>query len=140
MNAGTNGLGVITPGARLTFNKVGKYAGLVADPNGPFYSGYRPFQWGSFDETSNPPVIFTGNERLHTVTLDNYIERDGTNSYFTSVFLGAVGAVYQIDSSTNLIDWNPFTTVTNENWMYGHFSVRDEIRESRKFYRAVRQE
>jgi len=131
MNAGTDGPGIIVPGARLTFNKLGKYAGL---------GGLSSYQWGSFDETSNPPVIFTGNERAQTVTLDNYLEKEGTNSYFTSVLLGTVGAVYQVDSSTNLSDWTPFTTVTNENWMYGHFSFRDEVRDSRKFYRAVRRD
>ena len=54
--------------------------------------------------------------------------------------LGAVGGVYQIDSSSNLIDWRPFKTITNDNWMFGYFSFRDEVSAPKKFYRAVRQE
>jgi hypothetical protein len=37
------------------------------------------------------------------------------------------------------MDWTPFTTVTNENWMYGNFSFRDEVSGSKKFYRARRE-
>lgn len=125
------GPGLIPPGAHLTFNKLERYNGL----------GLFSKSWGSFDGTANPPVTFLNNERLHTITLDNYIQHEGTNSFFTSVLLGTIGAVYRIESSTNLIDWTPFTTITNDNyWSFGVFSFPDSVSTPKKFYRALRQE
>ncbi|HKQ37819.1 MAG TPA: hypothetical protein VJ063_07055 [Verrucomicrobiae bacterium] len=67
------------------------------------------------DETSNDPLTFVGDERLETVTLDNYVQREGTNSYFTSVLLGKLDAAYNIERSSDMVQWTPFTTVTNDN-------------------------
>jgi hypothetical protein len=130
-NSNGAGPGIITPGGRVTFNKLGKYRHL--EP----YPGYV---WGSFDDSPEAPVAFLGNERLETVTLDHYIQREGTNSYFNAVLLGTVGAVYQIDTSNNLTVWTPLTTITNNNIYDGYFSFRDEVTAPKKFYRAVRRE
>ena len=132
LNASASGAGpgIIPPGATITFGKVGRYASLFKE-----YS--EMINWGAFDGTTNPPVVFQSSDGVETVPLDNYVVREGTNAFFTCVLLGEKDAAYRIETSTDLAHWTSLQTITNSE---GHFSVRDAVVSDKRFFRALRVE
>jgi hypothetical protein len=66
-NANNNGPGTITPTAIFTFNK----AGPLLINNGPFFlteaTGIQSYQWGSFDGSTNAPVVFPNGTDLRSL-------------------------------------------------------------------------
>lgn len=97
------GPGTITPGATFTFNKVGP---IFINANSFFVSGglgilpdagfSGVFQWGSFDGTTNNPIVYPSTTSL--ASLQSQVFFQITNS-----------APFQVSISTNNAG-NPFTT------------------------------
>jgi hypothetical protein len=112
-----SGPGVIRPPVRITFNN----PGVLVDTSGanPTNASVAPCGWGSYDNSTNPPVAypvptFSGNYPL-TVQFSMYpsgYTPQPAASFNWQVPL-AFGAAANLQVSSNLVDWVTVTTVTN---------------------------
>jgi hypothetical protein len=132
-NAGLNdrpggpGPGTIPPGQVIDFSTHSRY--LHAQLGSPQTSA--PPGFGSFDGSTNAPVLYGLNDPAVTATIESRI----VGGSFVWKMLGTYEATYRIDTTTNLVDWSPLVTVTNTR---GYFSITNPESGPREFYRAVR--
>ena len=122
------GSGVIQGTARITFHKLGEFvqsSGTTVSREG--------VAWGSFSESTNPMVAFpsttTGNGTLtvqfrrstRPANIDLYSD---AHSWHLPV---AFGEQALLQTSTNQVDWNTLTVVTNQGrvieWVYSDDSL-----------------
>lgn len=95
---GLAGPGTITPGATFTFNKVGPIfinansffinggIGNIPDAN---FSGI--FQWGSFDGTTNSPVIYPTNSSLTALQSQVFFQITNSAPFHASISTNTAG-------------------------------------------------
>jgi hypothetical protein len=142
-SGGTNaGPGVIQPPVRITFNKL---SALVAtyDPNPQAGVGHIDYQWGSFDGSTNAPIVIapraaTGGGpmnlrfRLYGPRL---LGEDNVLQSWHSFLTNCAQASLQV--SANLTNWATCTVVTNQGapieWDHRGSASRQE------FFRIVPQ-
>jgi len=142
-NGNTNGAGpgVIQPQVRIVFNKLGgqfSTAGNISDEE--VFDGSQ--FWGSFDGSTNPPVIYpilqTGTNQL---TVRMWLVMGTYPSWSTRSFVwnptSAVGEQFTLQTSTNRIGWVSLFTLTN-NGSIATYIVNNPASSSR-FYRLVPQ-
>jgi len=124
-NAGVNGNsdmagpGTIRPQVTIAFPKYGLNAIVItSDPYGLIEASNE--RWGSFDASTNPPVIYpagttggTGNPWTIHLSLLNTNYQPLRGGYFTWQLPVSLGAAVNLETSTNLTDWTPLTTVMN---------------------------
>ena len=124
---GAAGPGTIPPGQSIDLSTFSRYThAYLGSPSGTIGSGF-----GSFDGTTNAPVVYGLNDAATSATIESRI----VNGAFVWKLLGTFQAEYRIDSTTDFVTWTPVITVTNN---VGYFSVTNPISGSPKFYRAVR--
>ncbi len=82
-------------------------------------------------------MVFAGNQtNLTSLTLSTQVQSTNSQSIFQWTVLGHQGSVYKIDTSTNLINWNPVSTVTNTN---GIFVFTYPFDQPQRYFRTVLQ-
>ncbi len=132
------GPGVIQPPVQIVFGKIGTTF-ITINGTETEASDYPQF-WGSFDGSTNVPVIYP-------------ISKNGTNqftirmgftwglyaSWSNNSFVwnrnSALGVQYTMQTSTNLVDWINLFTVTNNGTIF-FFGVENPASSSR-FYRLI---
>jgi hypothetical protein len=129
------GPGVIAPPVTITFNKRGPVVTTYDSPNVTTLELYR---WGSFD--FSPPIINypTGTEFEGANNLSIHLwlgsERGGMETHVDWNVPVSSGGTALLQTSTNLLDWVPVTTVTNisgsVSWYHWHTQPA-------KFFRVV---
>jgi hypothetical protein len=138
-NPGGSGPGVVQPPVTLTFHRLGPVV-QTSEPSLQTSLYVQPLSWGSFDRSTNMPVV--------------YPEAPATNSNFVlrfRLFRGAsipnrsytwhlpvnIGEAAVLQSSTNLSMWESLSTVTNKGavveWIHAGTS------QSARFFRAIPQ-
>jgi hypothetical protein len=138
VSANTNlpGPGVIQPPVNIIFDRPGTY--LISD--GSTQPDFESLRWATFDGTTNPITIypqtpaFSGANQLKIrLTVTGAAQRSSV-VWQTPVSFGSQAT---LQTSTNLVDWVPEVTVTNNGG-----SVQWEYPRSlqpRQFFRAVPQ-
>lgn len=133
--SGAGGPGVIHPGARITFNRLGRVAFAEDRARNRFAKYLR--QWASFTDTNSTITPHYGPLPLtDLIHLGSRVEViDGIKS-IQSTFHGEFGRNYRIETSTNLINW------TVRYWMenpWGIFNVDHPLDGHQTFIRVVRE-
>ncbi|HZQ46322.1 MAG TPA: hypothetical protein VFC07_04865, partial [Verrucomicrobiae bacterium] len=119
---------------QITFHTPGRY---VAAAGGATSSDAELWNWGSFSANDTNPVILAGNQtNLTSLTVTIQIQSNSVPPVFQWTVLGRQGSVYQIDTSTNLIDWVPASTMTNTD---GIFVFTYPMDQPRRCFRAILQ-
>ncbi len=125
-NGNTNGAGpgVIQPPVQIVFNKLGPLfysGGNFSDEQALVYSWQF---WGSFDGSTNQPVIYpipqTGTNQM-TVRMRLFFGTQFQKS-FTWQPESLPGAQFEMQTSTNLTSWVNLFTVANDGTVYTYFN------------------
>jgi hypothetical protein len=133
------GPGLIQPPVTITFPKLGKNIGLYPPPYTGIYND--SFFWGSFDESTNPPMVYpqplSGINhilfRLWLTEPGNWFPFPSAQKFELSATANA-GTSFIFQTSTNLADWT--SIVTNE--ANGTIcTVFDRPYISQRFYRII---
>lgn len=143
LNGNTNGEGpgVIQPPIKITFHKLGV---IVFTGDSPDYGGILNQGWGSFDSSTNLPVVYPSGIqpirgpltiRFHFFDTDFSPPTRVTN-YIWHLSV-PVGGWASLEISTNQTDWTPLATVTNAGSVieWDH----DGTDNPPKFFRAIPQ-
>lgn len=125
------GPGLIAPPIRITFQKLGKYNHIPASI--PFCPDEIP-HWATFDGSTNEIRMLDGNERAGSATVSNRVVDLGDSARFEWKLLGVQGAVYRIETGSDMDNWSLSATVTNNT---GYFDFVGPANGPRRFYRAV---
>lgn len=141
-SATTAGPGVIAPPVNITFHKLGGWV-ASSEPSPERSSWVSIERWGSFDQSTNPPVVYPD---LSSQTNPPWVVRlrltsGGSNSRFIQAFDWQVptpiGGTAQLLSSTNCVDWAAVNTVTNTGgvieWLH------EGVSQKSRFFRVVPQ-
>ena len=113
-NAGGPGPGVIQPGIVLAFNN----AGPTYENQSPGFldeaTGLRYLAWGSFDGSTNPPVVYPVEFSPFQPTQIRFqLVVGGRTNHFLSSLPGAAQARFFFQTATNFTSWTTLATVTN---------------------------
>ncbi len=142
---GHDGPGVIQPPNVVIFNRLGPYQqhfGLpeyATDSTSP-----QPLAWGTFDGSTNPPISYptlsqTSPYRDTMLQFWLYSERKFPLEpvhYDFSLLSGVEGDVFNLQTSTNLIEWSTVMSMTNTGGIYGYFdSVHTNT--ARRYFRVA---
>lgn len=139
-NGNTNGVGpgVIQSQVQIMFNKLGRLLEAFGDEQPYDYSQH----WASFDNSTNPPVIYpvsqTGTNQL---TVRMWLMMGAHPKLFTHSFdwkpTSATGNQFTFQTSTNLKTWVNLFTVPNDGSVYTYFDVNPPS--LNRYYRLVPQ-
>jgi len=122
LNGNTNGAGpgVIQPSVKIVFNKLGT---LVYGENNQVMTD-ETTRWGSFDATTNAPVNYPVIQSASSeMTFRLWLFLGGnlaSTKHFDWNITSATGITYQLQTSTNLKDWIPLFSVTNNGALSGY--------------------
>jgi hypothetical protein len=140
-NPGGAGPGVIRPPARITFDKLGQdFYSDGSDGDEVVYDD--PFFIGSFDGSSNAPIVYptlqTGSAQL---TVRIWLVMGQPPNWSINKFVwetnAPVGATFEMKTSTNLADWTGLFTVTNNGAICSYLVIAPSS--SHRFYRLLPQ-
>jgi len=138
LNADTNllGPGLILPPVKITFHEAGPYV-ITSEPTPEIGPQYIPNQWGFFDQTTNSPIPFPKfapdtprplSVRLRLV----YKEILLSHTWQLSV---PIGGIAELQTSSNLGNWLPVMTVTNNGTVIEWFHAGPFT--SKRFFRVA---
>lgn len=116
---GIGGPGIIQPQVTIAFRKFGSSAvAVTGDSGSPAYVSNE--RWASYDASTNAPVIYPtvtgaipGYPWTFQFSLVNESNQPLTGGQFTWELPVSKGGAAVLETSTNLTDWTPLTTVTN---------------------------
>ncbi len=137
-NPGGDGPGVIQGPIDITLYDFSRFIAAAGSNRGPEYpdipfrNSFDLLQWGSFAGTANIVSFNSGPTNLISTTIRTALSPAGT---FEWILLANVNGVYRIDSSTNMLDWDPKLTFTNS---FGIFTYTNQTATGNEFYRAVK--
>ncbi len=121
------GPGVITPGGVITFNRLGRYHAS---------GGY---QWGSFDQSERPPVLFPGSETNHlSVTLETrLIGSVSAREFEWTVLLSRRWdrRYFHVESSPDLRAWQSAGSIDSFGPQQPIFAFRAPATNGHRFFR-----
>lgn len=136
------GPGIIQPPVQIIFNKLGRQlfsSGTDLDEIG----NDEPLFWGSFDASTNAPVFYPVPPQSGTnqMIVRMWLEMGTYPSWTTTSFewnpIGASGAQFLFQTSTDLTDWVTLFTNSNDGTITT-YSVQNPASTSR-FYRLMPQ-
>jgi len=139
------GPGVIRPPVTITFQKLGPVVATI-DENPPGPAWIDPSGWGSFDGSTNAPVVYpagvaqTNSQLLLRLRLSNNLGQPGASlqlGAYTWQLPVAVGRAASLQASTNLVDWVSLVEVTNTGGLIEWYQFGTD--RSQRFFRAVPQ-
>ncbi|MDB6067104.1 MAG: hypothetical protein JWR26_3312 [Pedosphaera sp.] len=137
-----DGPGVIQPPIVITFSRLGpSLVNLDSVYPVPNPSTSATSVWGSYDRTTNSPIAYpvsqttTNYTTFHLWLFSDYDKFFGDKSWN---LYGPPNALFSLQTSTNLSDWLPITTITN---IGGRFTYQDHVMSSThsRFFRTVPQ-
>lgn len=139
--AGGAGPGVICPPIRITFNQAGPIFYDNSDPLDPANQGYSTNSWGSFTDTTNPPVVYPaadsqlGTSEVNLVLVDSFAIPLNQKVFNYQLNPNTpTGTAYWIQTSTNLLHWDNVTAFTNDGFNFTfRYLILDAI--SARFFR-----
>jgi len=138
---GLAGPGVIRPPIRIIFNKLGPRACVYTSDSAPNGSASLvDIHWGSFDNSTNPPVVYPNG--FSPIEITNHLAvyfwlHDSSGSkpecFSWSVPVPVDGQA-SLQASTNLTDWVSLVSVANHGrpWDWHHTRSLE-----RRFFRVV---
>lgn len=135
------GPGMIQPPVVIAFNKSGKtFVHYNSDPDESVYDDTS--LWGSFDGSTNAPVIYAGllsgtNQITISMLLDMGRYPNVTTTHFDWKPISAAGTAFAMETSTNLTDWITLFTVTNHDSACTY--INDRPSSPSRFYRLIPQ-
>ena len=135
------GPGMIQPPVVINFNKSGNTF-VNGNPN-PDESVYDYTSlWGTFDGSTNAPVIYSGLlSGTNQITVSMWLEMGRypklTMTRFDWKPTSAAGAAFTMDTSTNLTDWITLFTVMNNGSICTYYNFNPAS--PSRFYRLVPQ-
>lgn len=135
------GPGVICPPIRITFNRAGTFIYEYSDPLDPANQVIYTNTWGSFADTTNPPVVYPAADsqpRTTAVTLimEHYSPIPENNKVFNYQLnlTTPAGTAYWVQTSTNLLHWDNVAGFTNDGYNFTfEYGIPDSI--SARFFR-----
>lgn len=137
-----DGPGVIQPQVVINLNRLGPSVFNFSEiyPSTDLVTNYLPI-WGTFNGTTNPPLMFPSNPANTNITgfhLVIYSSSPPSTSAHTWNIQGPAGALFSVQTSTNLADWVNAATITNTG---GDFIYDDEVWSNtpHRFFRTVPQ-
>lgn len=140
--SGHDGPGVIQPPVQINFNQLGP--SLYTYGTYPQSDPYVPFPlWASYDQTTNDPLVFPSlaatNGTVFHFELENIQNRvQPAFKDFCWPLSGEPGALYSLETSTNLQNWVTIGTITN---IGGTFTYWDDLYTNtpQRYFRTVPQ-
>jgi hypothetical protein len=133
------GPGVITPQIKITFNTFGHFI----FPNNTFSAQSYPYFWGSFDGSTNAPVVYPISPqgiKPYVVNMWLYFATGG----FTGItdpyewrLTNSIGSVSLFQTSTNLMNWVTMFSTTNDGTSW--YFLNSNPTASQQFFRVVPQ-
>jgi hypothetical protein len=122
-----NGPGVIQPPVAINFGHVGPTISHIDNTySGPEDLQFQLSAWGSFDGTTNAPIVYPTDSIKNNSTAV-YFQLYGPPDATTPIafdamwaFTGPHDKVFLLETSTNLSDWVTITTVTNTGQDVGY--------------------
>ena len=152
LNGNTNGEGpgVIQPPIKITFQKLGPII-ITGDAGNPYFQPTTYNQsWGSFDDSTNAPVVYPALARNNTLFIirlrfwvSSYTNAFGNVSYNTQLTNHTwhlripIGGQASLQVSTNQINWTSVATATNTGAVteWDHHGTEDP----QTFFRVIPQ-
>jgi hypothetical protein len=112
-----NGPGVIQPPVAINFGRVGPIVGHIDSAySGPGDFGFTTNLWGSFDGTTNAPIVYPTDSVQNNSTMVYFqlgIPQMGGSLTTLWPLTSQHDKVFLLQTSTNLSDWFTITTITN---------------------------
>lgn len=130
-NPGGDGPGVIRGPVEITFHTPGRY--LAATGGSTTTDSLHFWNWTGLTST-NVTFFPSTHTNLTSLTLRTRTFLTNSTPTFEWTVLGRPGGNYQIDIATNVIEWQPLTTISNAG---GVFQFRHPVAGPRQFFRAV---
>jgi hypothetical protein len=134
----TLGPGVIAPPVKITFHQLGGYV-FTREPAPEINPEFLPNQWGSFDRATNASITYPNLQPGTPWPLSVRLRLPNSPDLLVHTWQLAlqIGGTASLQTSTNLSDWLPVMTVTNNGtvveWFdYGPFR-------SNRFFRVTPQ-
>jgi hypothetical protein len=138
------GPGVIQPPITLTYNTGGPLYMNIYDPAFMFnglsqYTGYLESSWGSFDGSTNAPILYPDVQIAFQPTQVRFrlLLNGGTNDVRWSL-AGAAYGRFSFQTTTNLRDWATLTTLTNSGAAF-NYQFQAAPNEASRFFRTIQQ-
>ena len=138
------GPGVIQPPITLTYNTGGPLYMNIYDPAFMFnglsqYTGYLESSWGSFDGSTNAPILYPDVQIAFQPTQVRFrlLLNGGTNDVRWSL-AGAAYGRFSFQTTTNLRDWATLTTLTNSGAAFS-YQFQAAPNEASRFFRTIQQ-
>jgi hypothetical protein len=130
---GGAGPGLIRPPIKLTFSKPAKV--VTTEDISPGSVGFgRGSAWGSFDQSTNPPVVYPLGDSGNNLTLNLHLMRNNAEVANKSwqLSLGTQESIV-VQTSTNLNSWLPHLTIhTGGTMEWIHYAS-----DSQRYFRIV---
>lgn len=136
---GLAGPGVIRPSVKITFNRLPVRIQSYDDDYGGDIWSAKYEVWGSFDASTNSPVVYLPHppqENTLTVRLKVF----PGSTYGHTPFLNKdwtlpipLGGTVNLESSTNMVDWSPVATLLNQT---GEITWDHAQTRSQRFFRV----
>jgi len=137
-NPTNGGPGVIQPGVKITFNKLGPAFYNITDESAVESSF---FVWGTFDGSTNNPIVYpTSQIGTCQFTIRMWLLMGNQNSFqknFDWKLTNPAGSVAVLQTSTNLADWVTLFSATNDSSVYTFMNYQPSA--TARFYRVIPQ-
>ena len=129
---GAAGPGLIRPPIKLTFTQPVTVVTTYDSMPGSGVS--RSSSWGSFDQSTNPPVVYPSGDAAVDLTLNLHLLRNGTEvgNQSWQLSLSAQGSIL-VQTSTNLNNWEPRLLVSpgkSVKWFH-------HVSDAQRYFRIV---
>lgn len=132
------GPGNIQPPATITFNKLGT-VWAAAGPGADDHPDNQTVRWGTFDSTTNAPVVYpvpAAGTAVSTARLWLVFGSPTEQSHrFEWPISGAANAPFVLQASTDLINWKSLATNSNDGSVFTYFQWFPSSQQ--RFYRIV---
>ncbi|HTI99327.1 MAG TPA: hypothetical protein VL527_10635, partial [Dongiaceae bacterium] len=135
------GPGVICPPIRITFNQAGTIIYGYSDPLDSANQVIYTNTWGSFADTTNPPVVYPAADSQPgatevTLIMEHYSPIPENQKAFNYQFnlTTPSGTAYWVQTSTNLLHWDNVAGFINDGYNFTfEYGIPDSI--SARFFR-----
>ena len=131
------GPGVIQPPIAITFNKLARQLASSGNYSDTIATDLSQF-WGSFDASTNAPIVYPISQSgSGQTTVRMWLTIGSTQESFEWMPVGASGAAFAVQTSTDLANWMTLFTVTNNGSVCTYFVYQPAS--TKRFYRLVPQ-
>ncbi len=136
-NPSQAGPGIIPPPVKIIFNKLGPmWISLRGSPDNSAYEETE--RWGTFDGSTNLPITYPQSQTTTNQTpVRLTLMMSGTPFEYSWLPIGAAGANFDFQTSTNLIDWTTLFVIPNDGSINSYFNENPSS--AQRFYRIVAQ-